>query len=178
MYNIHIYDCDCFVDCFLSGRSGSFQPRFTHLSSPVDGLQSQAKTEMQDFGPRVDGCWWVNWHTNNTNVLSVYIIHASACVCVYLHHVCMCMHTWHVCRCVFEKEMDTGSSYIFSSDYIIKFFYWSWMSRWRRSKWSVLLSEDFSIFTLKCFFCYYYYISISIYYNIKFIKGVLFRSTQ
>ena len=117
-----MYDCDCFVDCFLSGRSGSFQPRFTHLSSPVDGLQSQAKTEMQDFGPRVDGCWWVNCHTNNTNVLSVYIIHASACVCVYLHHVCMCMHTWHVCRCVFEKEMDTGSSYIFSSDYIIKFF--------------------------------------------------------
>ena len=92
-----MYDCDCFVDCFLSGRSGSFQPWLTHLSSLVDGLQSQAKTKMQDFGPRVDGCWWVNCHTN---VLSVYINHTCQCTCLCESASCLCVRVHAPLACV------------------------------------------------------------------------------
>lgn len=173
-----MYDCDCFVVCFLSGRSGSFQPRLTHLSSLVDGLQSQAKTKMQDFGPWVDGCWWVNCHTN---VLSVYINHTCQCTCLCVSASCLCVHVHAHTACVSLRAWE-GDWRWFFVNFLKRLqhsvFYWSWMSRWRRSKWSVLLSEDFTFLVFLLWnVSFAINISISIDYNIKFVK-VLFQSTQ
>ena len=74
---------------FLGGP-GSFQPWLTYVRSLVDGLQPQATAEVQDCGPRVDGCWSVNCCTP---------VYQSVCVCV-----CLSMRVLLVCVCVTETS--------------------------------------------------------------------------